>query len=152
EDKVGGLPIAIVVPPSEKEQAANAFRDTKHIIEFYQKETGVNFAWDKYYQVYCLDFLAGGMENTSCTFESAGMLFKDETEQLSTLHRLDAHETAHQWFGDLVTCRDWAHLWLNEGFASYYTVLYEEQKNGAESMRYALWGEAQHIFDSLDSK
>lgn len=149
QDKVGALPIAMHVPPSEKEQAANAFRDTKAIIEFFQRETGTPFPWDKYDQVYCLDFIAGGMENTSCTFEAAGMMFRDETEQLTTLHRLDAHETAHQWFGDLVTCRDWSHLWLNEGFASFYTVLYEEQKSGRDAMLYSLWREAQRVIERI---
>jgi aminopeptidase N len=152
EDKSGTLPIAIHVPPSEKEQAANAFKDTKAILEFHQRETGTPFPWDKYHQVYCLDFIAGGMENTSCTFEAAGLLFRDDTEQLTTLHRLDAHETAHQWFGDLVTCRDWSHLWLNEGFASYYTVLYEEHKTGRDGMLYALWREAQRVFEKPDTR
>jgi hypothetical protein len=144
EATAGALPLAMLVPPSEKDQAANAFQDTAKIIEFFQQEIGVPFAWDKYFQVYCHDFLAGGMENTSCTFEAASMLFTSQTEQLRTLHRLDAHETAHQWFGDLVTCRDWSHLWLNEGFASYYTVLYEGEKSGAEAMNFALWREAEH--------
>ncbi len=152
EDKLGELPLAILVPPSEREQAANAFRDTRKIIDFYQRETGVPFPWDKYYQVFCLDFLAGGMENTSCTFEGAGLLFRDDVEQLRSLQGLDAHETAHQWFGDLVTCRDWSHLWLNEGFASYYTLLYEEQAQGVDAMRWGLWREAQRVFESLDTK
>ena len=152
EDKAGPVPLALSVPPSEKDQAANAFADTKKIIEFYQRETGVPFAWDKYHQVYCLDFVAGGMENTSCTFEASSLLFQDNTEQLRTLMPLDAHETAHQWFGDLVTCRDWSHLWLNEGFATYYADLYEGEKNGEEEMRYNLWNEAQKVFDSLDTR
>ena len=152
EDKAGDLPLALFVPPSEQAQAANAFRDTKAIIEFFNQEIGIPFPWDKYYQVYCLDFIAGGMENTSCTFEAAGLLFSSETEQLKTLHRLDAHETAHQWFGDLVTCRDWSHLWLNEGFASYYTVLYEEKKSGRDAMLYSLWLEAQEVFAAKDER
>ncbi len=152
EDKAGALPLAMLVPPSHKDQAANAFADTRKIIEFYNREIGVPFPWDKYYQVYCLDFIAGGMENTSCTFEAAGMLFDSSTENLRTLHRLDAHETAHQWFGDLVTCRDWSHLWLNEGFASYYTILYEEEKSGADAMKYSLWEEASEVFEVKDTR
>lgn len=152
EDKAGDLPLALHVPPSEAAQARNAFLDTKSIIEFYNQEIGVPFPWDKYHQVYCLDFLAGGMENTSCTFLSANLLFSAETEQLRTLHRLDAHETAHQWFGDLVTCRDWSHLWLNEGFASYYTILYEDQRHGADAMRFALWQEAREVFKANDQR
>ncbi|MEO6784833.1 MAG: M1 family aminopeptidase, partial [Chthoniobacteraceae bacterium] len=152
EDRLGALPLAVLVPPSEKEQAANAFRDTKKIIEFYQRETGVPFPWDKYYQVYCLDFTAGGMENTSCTFQAARLLFQNDTEELRSLHGLDAHEAAHQWFGDLVTCRDWSHVWLNEGFATYYTVLYEEQRDGLDAMLFQLWIEAQNVFKATDTK
>lgn len=150
DDKAGELPLAMLVPPSHRDQAANAFTDTRTIIEFYNREIAVPFPWDKYYQVYCLDFIAGGMENTSCTFEGAGLLFDSSTEQLRTLHRLDAHETAHQWFGDLVTCRDWSHLWLNEGFASYYTVLYEGEKLGADAMKFSLWKEAEEVFQAND--
>lgn len=152
EGKVGQLPLAVLVPPSEQAQAALAYRDTEEIMTFYQQEIGVPFPWDKYYQVYCHDFLAGGMENTSCTFNAAGLLFPAATGRLDTLHRLNAHEMAHQWFGDLLTCRDWSHLWLNEGFASYYTVLYEGQKNGPDGMVISLRKEAQRVIEANDSR
>ncbi len=148
--QAGKTPLALLVPPSEKDQAALAFRDTAAILKFFEQETATPFPWDKYYVTYCLDFLAGGMENTSCTFNAAAALFPAEVGELDSIHRLDAHELAHQWFGDLLTCRDWSHLWLNEGFASYYTVLYEEQKNGRDGMMLSLWHEAQRVIGSND--
>jgi aminopeptidase N len=153
EDSIDGLPLAVLVPPSNAAEAANTFLDTKKILGFYQKEIGVPYPWAKYFQVYCHDFLAGGMENTSASFMAESLIFSSATEQLRTLHELDAHETAHQWFGDLVTCRDWAHLWLNEGFASYYTLLYEGEKFGADGFAHGLWEAAQRVLGSApDSK
>ncbi len=152
EAPAGAVPMALYVPPSEKDQAALAFRDTPAIMEFFQKEIGVPYPWDKYDQVYCHDFLAGGMENTSCSFMAGGLLFPKEVGELDTLHRLDAHETAHQWFGNLLTCRDWAHLWLNEGFASYYTLLYEEKKHGRDGLLAGLHRAADRVISSNDRR
>ncbi|HEX2748118.1 MAG TPA: M1 family metallopeptidase, partial [Verrucomicrobiales bacterium] len=148
--QAGKTPMSLMVPPSEKDQAVLAFRDTQAIMKFYEEETGTPYPWDKYYQVYCQDFLAGGMENTTCSFMACTALFPKEAGELDTTHRLDAHELAHQWFGDLLTCRDWSHLWLNEGFASYYTVLYEGVKNGPDGMALSLWREAQRVINSND--
>jgi len=85
----GSVPMALYFPPSEKDQAALAFRDTTTIMAFFQKEIGVPFPWDKYDQVYTHDFLAGGMENTSCSFMAGALLFPKEVGELDTLHRLD---------------------------------------------------------------
>ena len=148
EDSLNGLPLAVFVPPSSAAEVANTFLDTKKILDFYQREIGVPFPWAKYYQVYCHDFIAGGMENTSASFMAEGLIYSSATEQLQSLHGLDAHETAHQWFGDLVTCRDWSHLWLNEGFASYYTVLYEGEKFGPDGLAHALWREAERVINA----
>ena len=85
EDSLDGLPVAVFVPPSASAEAPNTFLDTKKIISFYQKEIGVPFPWAKYYQVFCLDFVAGGMENTSCTFNAESLIFSTDSEQLDTL-------------------------------------------------------------------
>jgi aminopeptidase N len=153
EDSINGLPLAVYVPPSNAAEAANTFLDTKKILAFYDREIGVPFPWAKYFQVYCHDFVAGGMENTSASFMAESLIFSSASEQLRTLHELDAHETAHQWFGDLVTCRDWAHLWLNEGFASYYTLLYEQEKFGTDGFAHGLWEAAERVLGAApDSK
>ena len=111
---------------------------------FFEEEIGMNFPWVKYDQVTIVDFTAGGMENTSLTTLTHRTIFSEATENLRTTRRLDAHEMAHQWFGDYVTCKDWSHLWLNEGFATYYTHLYEGHKFGRDAMLYGLYRDAQN--------
>src|SRR5205085_2442516 len=99
----------------------------------------------KYYQICVNDFVAGGMENTSATTLTDSTLFTPATENIRNSEGLIAHELAHQWFGDLVTCKDWSHIWLNEGFATFYESLYNAHKNGRDSMLYELYGRARQI-------
>ena len=152
EDKHGDLPIAFFTPPSEFPVAKNSFRDTARILAFLEAEIGVGFPWDKYYNVCVADFVAGGMENTSVTTLTTRTLFHESSETIRTSHQLDAHEAAHQWFGNLLTCKDWSHVWLNEGFATYYTHLYEEHREGRDSMRYGLYQDAERILKTSDRK
>jgi len=81
------------------------------------------------------------MENTSATSMTDEALL-DEIEALERDEDgLVAHELAHQWFGDLMTCKDWAHIWLNEGFASYFDPLFTEHDKGLDEFRYRMDGE-----------
>lgn len=146
EDKYNDIPLAFYTPPSDAEEAPNSFRDTRDIMAFYEGEIGVPFPWVKYYQVVVQDFMAGGMENTSVTTLTERTLFTAATENIRTSQGLVAHEMAHQWFGDLVTCKDWSEIWLNEGFATFYALLYGGHKNGRDSMLYGLFTTAQSIF------
>ena len=145
EDKYKGVPLAFYTPPSEINEAPNSFRDTKDIMAFFEQEIGVPYPWAKYYQVCVNDFVAGGMENTSATTLTDYTLFTTATENIRDSQGLVAHEMAHQWFGDLVTCKDWSHIWLNEGFATYYESLYEGRKNGRDAMLYELYQRARNI-------
>jgi aminopeptidase N len=145
QDTVHGLPLAFYTPPSEIAQADRSFRDTRDMIEFFEREIGVPYPWDKYDQVCVDDFVAGGMENTSATTLTVRTLFTADTENIRNSEGLISHELAHQWFGDLVTCKDWSHTWLNEGFATYYETLYDGHKNGRDALLYELYGRARHI-------
>lgn len=145
EDKYRDIPIAFYTPASEINEAGTSFRDTKDMLGFFEQEIGVPYPWPKYYQVCVNDFVEGGMENTSCTTLTDNTLFTDATENIRNSEGLVSHEMAHQWFGDLVTCKDWSQIWLNESFATYYETLYNAHKNGRDNMLYELYGRARQI-------
>jgi aminopeptidase N len=144
EGKHRDVPLAFWTQPSTAAVAANSFRDTPGIMAYFEDEIGVPFPWVKYDQVTIQDFVAGGMENTSLTTLTDQTLFSGETENIRTTRSLDAHEMAHQWFGDLVTCKDWSHLWLNEGFATYYSHLHAGHLLGKDELLYGLWLDAEN--------
>ena len=89
----------------------------------------MRYPWAKYAQTSVDDFVVGGMENTSATtLTSRGLVHpKLAAESAYASDDLNSHELAHQWFGDLVTCKDWANLWLNEGFATYFEHLLDRK-------------------------
>ena len=139
EDKYRDIPLAFYTPASQMEHAMNSFKDTRDMLAFFEKEIGVPYPWAKYYQVCVDDFGWGGMENTSLTILNDRTLHPKESEPLVSSQGLIAHELAHQWFGDLVTCKDWSHIWLNEGFATYYDALYDGHKNGHDELLYSMY-------------
>ncbi|MBN2316386.1 MAG: HEAT repeat domain-containing protein [Sedimentisphaerales bacterium] len=134
------IPIAFYTPASLIEYAENSFKDTADMLGFFEKEIGVPYPWNKYDQAVVCDFVAGGMENTTLTILTENTLHTNETETIRSSQGLVAHEMIHQWFGDYVTCKDWSHLWLNEGFAVYYEKLYDGHRNGRDAMLYNLYG------------
>jgi aminopeptidase N len=117
---------------------------------FFETEIGVPYPWAKYAQICVNDFVAGGMENTSATTLTDSTLFTDATENIRSSESLISHEMAHQWFGDLVTCKDWSHIWLNEGFATYYESLYGAHKHGRDAMLYELYQRARMLTSLAD--
>ena len=144
------VPLTFLTPPSRFKDATNSFAGTKDMVAFFEQEIGVPYPWAKYAQVCVADFVAGGMENTSLTILTDGTLHPAETEPVRSSQGLVAHELAHQWFGDLVTCKDWANVWLNEGFATYYEHLYEGHKHGRDAMLYELYQDARGIFEHAE--
>jgi aminopeptidase N len=150
EDTYRDIPLTFATPPSEFAQAGRSFRNTKDMLAFFEQEIGVPYPWAKYGQVCVNDFVAGGMENTSLTILTDRTLFPPETENIRESEGLVSHELAHQWFGDLVTCKDWSHLWLNEGFATYYAALYLGHAEGRDAFRYTMWQNAQTVLNQAN--
>ncbi|MBM3738357.1 MAG: aminopeptidase [Acidobacteria bacterium] len=122
-DTKGPLPISYWVFPSAAPDAERSFGRTREIIEFFNRELGYAYPWPKYDQITIPDF-RGGAESTNATVIGSNVIHDARAEQDFPTHWLVAHEAAHQWWGNLVTMRDWSHTWLNESFATYYEYVY----------------------------
>jgi len=143
------IPLAFYTPASQIDLAQNSFEGTADMMEFFETEIGVPYPWDKYYQVVVQD-AGGGMENTTLTRLGDGTLFTKESENIRSSQSLVAHELVHQWFGNYVTCKDWSHTWLNEGFATYYEDLYDGYKNGRDTLLANLYDTSSRLLSKPD--
>lgn len=146
KDEWDGLPVTYYVLPGRETDAERALRRTPEMIKLFSEKLGVRYPYEKYAQVVVSDFIFGGMENTSATTLTDLFLPDERVMPDWTSEGLVAHELAHQWFGDLVTCREWGHGWLNEGFATYFDSIWTEHIDGEDAYRYKRFEDAQRYF------
>ncbi len=127
------IPVRYYVPVGSESDARRGLSDTPRMIEWFSRKTGIDYPFPSYSQVVIHDFFFGGMENTTLTTLYEHVLL-DETAALDVRTQdLVAHELAHQWFGDLVTCREWSEAWLNEGFATFFEHAEREERLGRDA-------------------
>ena len=141
-DEWNGVPVLYYSPPGREEDTRRTFGKTPRMMQFFADKIGVPYPWYKYSQVTVADFIFGGMENTSATTMSDYLLHDERAHLDYSTDSIVAHELAHQWWGDLVTCRDWSHAWLNEGFATYFDLLFKDYDLGADEFCYAVYQDA----------
>jgi len=121
------VPVSYYVPKGRETDGMRTFGRTPQMIALFEKKTGIPYPWPKYAQVVVSDFIFGGMENTSATTMYEHILLDERGALDIDMDGLVAHELAHQWFGDYVTCRDWSEGWLNEGWATYMELIWKEE-------------------------
>jgi aminopeptidase N len=122
-----GIPLEYYVYKHHVADAKANYAHTAPMMKFFNQKIGFRYPWDKYAQVIVADFVAGGMENTSATtLMDRITVYNARARVDESATSLIAHEMSHQWWGDVVTCKDWRHIWLNESFASYFDPLYSE--------------------------
>lgn len=139
KDSYKGKPVNYYVRKDRKDDAGYYFGKTPQMMQFFSEYTGVEYPYDTYDQT-VVELYTGAMEHTTATTHSF-MLLLDERASLDVdLVPVVAHELAHQWFGDLVTCRDWASVWLNEGFATYFEELWTESDRGNDHFKLSMLG------------
>ncbi|HBS28138.1 MAG TPA: hypothetical protein DEB06_01515 [Phycisphaerales bacterium] len=124
------FPMPVYVPPGKGDQIRQTYGRTADMVRAFEARFDEPFPWDRYAQLVVWNFGAGGMENTSATTMYDTAILDAKALQDADLEGLISHELAHQWFGDLITCNTWAHIWLNEGWATYSTNLWLEARDG----------------------
>jgi aminopeptidase N len=135
EQSYAGIPVISYVYPSEAQEGKVTVARMAQMVQFFSEKTGVKYPYEKYSQTMAEDF-PGGMENISATTQTDNMIHDARTELDQTSDSLQSHELAHQWFGDYVTTRTWAHIWLNESFATYFQAMWDEQSLGHDDFLY----------------
>nr|WP_297788575.1 M1 family metallopeptidase [uncultured Allomuricauda sp.] len=125
-ESASGVPIELYYEPTDFSKVEPTYRYTQHIFDFLETEIGVPYPWQNYKQVPVQDFLYAGMENTTCTIFSNQYVIDSTAFVDKNYVNINAHELAHQWFGDLVTETSSEHHWLHEGFATFYAYLAEK--------------------------
>jgi len=145
-----GIPLENYYYPSDSLRVEPTYRYTKEIFDFLEAEIGVPYPWQNYKQVPVHDFLYAGMENTGATIFSDGFMIDSTAFIDKNYVNVNAHELAHQWFGNLVTEKDGKHHWLHEGFATYYAYLAEKQLFGDDHFYWKLYSTALQLRDLSD--
>ncbi len=143
-----GTPLEFYLDKNDVSKFEPTYRYSKEMFDYLEQEIGVKYPWGIYRQVPVRDFLYAGMENTTSTIFAQDFVVDSIGFNDRNYINVNAHELAHQWFGDLITAQSGKHHWLQEGFATYYALLaerhifgddyfYEELNDYAEQLKRA---------------
>ena len=138
ETSKSGIPLEYYYYPEDSLKVEPTYRYSKQMFDFLEEEIGFSYPWQNYKQVPVHDFLYSGMENTSLTIFSDAFVVDSIGFNDRNYVSVNAHELAHQWFGDLVTAKSGEHHWLQEGFATYYALLAERDIFGDDYFYFKL--------------
>jgi aminopeptidase N len=142
-----GVDVYYYGPKGREADLQRSLSATPALIDFFSKVIGVPYPFRRYSQIFVSDFIFGGMENTSATTLTVEALLDERAALDQDIDYLVAHELAHQWWGDLVTCREWPEAWLNEGFATYFEYIWRTHSRGRDEADIDLLGDLDGYLD-----
>ncbi|MEO7653665.1 MAG: M1 family aminopeptidase, partial [Bryobacteraceae bacterium] len=152
-EQADGIELSYYVPRGKSANVPLSFGRTADALRFFVSRLGP-YPWAKYSQTVVDRFPYGARENTSATTVSSRLLLEPSLVEDMQASGDDtvAHELAHQWFGDLVTIEDFRHLWLSEGFATYFASLWTGHYYGRDRADWELLHRARDITGDLGAK
>lgn len=145
ENAKSGVVLENYYEPRDSARFEPTYRFSPEMFDYLEKQIGVKYPWEIYRQIPARDFLYAGMENTTATILSSRYVVDSTGFEDRNYTNVNAHELAHQWFGDLVTAESGKHHWLQEGFATYYALLAEASIYGDDYFYYKMYESAQQI-------
>ena len=125
-----GTPLEFYIDKNDYSKFEPTYRYSAALFDYLEQEIGVKYPWGIYRQVPVRDFLYAGMENTTSTIFSQDFVVDSIGFNDRNYVNVNAHELAHQWFGNFITAQSGKHHWLQEGFATYYALLAERHLFG----------------------
>jgi aminopeptidase N len=128
------VPVNYYVPKGREADGHFMFDKTPAMIEYFSERFGVDYPYEKYSQIVAEQF-TGAMENASATTHSYRLLPDARAILDYTPEPVVAHELVHQWHGDMLAVRDWAHTWLKESSADFYEATWREHSDGVDEFR-----------------
>ena len=146
KEDVRGIELDYNVPKNWADKVDYFYGNSGDMINFYSDYL-IPYPYERYAQTTVQDFSWGGMENVTSTTLNRRLLHDQSAEPNYNSEGLIAHEMAHEWFGDYVTCKTFKQIWLNEGFATYMTDLWTEHEYGENEFRYLRYNENQTYFN-----
>lgn len=144
-NSASGTSLEFYLPHNDSDKFETTYAYSKQMFDFLEKEIRVVYPWQVYRQVPVRDFLYAGMENTSSTTFAQDFVVDAIGFNDKTYVNVNAHELAHQWFGDLITASTSQHHWLQEGFATYYALLAEKELFGEDHFNWKLYEMAERL-------
>jgi aminopeptidase N len=146
-DQFKGKPVISYVYPGQVENGRVSFGNLGRMVAFFSERTGYDYPYAKYAQTMVRDF-GGAMENITATTMTDSAVHDKRAHLDVSSDEIVSHELAHQWFGDLLTCRDWGELWLNESFAVFMESAWTEHDKGRDDYLYEMHNNQQAYFQA----
>ena len=147
EDAYKNIPVEYYTYPGTERKARSSFAKTPAMMRWFIERLNYEYPYNKYAQTVVTNFIFGGMENITATTQADTEILSGEDDDPSlSADNLVAHELSHSWFGNLATAKDWANLWVNEGFATFFEAAFNEHEGGRDAYLYELREDSSEYF------